>query len=78
MDHGHGKGACIIQWSYDPCLAGSYKATQEGEVTVVHSDKTWSPGGGNIYSFFTDYAKAFNCVDHNKLLKILKEMGVPD
>ena len=27
---------------------------------------------------FTDYAKAFNCVDHNKLWKILKEMGIPD
>ena len=30
----------------------------------------------NIY-FFTDYAKAFDCVDHNKLRKILKEMGIP-
>ena len=30
----------------------------------------------NIY--FIDYAKAFDCVDHNKLLKILKEMGIPD
>ena len=27
---------------------------------------------------FIDYAKAFNCVDHNKLWKILKEMGIPD
>ena len=32
----------------------------------------------NIYFCFTDYAKAFNCVDHNKLWKILKEMGIPD
>ena len=32
----------------------------------------------NIYFCFTDYAKAFDCVDHNKLLKILKEMGIPD
>ena len=32
----------------------------------------------NIYFCFTDYAKAFNCVDHNKLWTILKEMGVPD
>ena len=30
----------------------------------------------NIY--FIDYAKAFDCVDHNKLWKILKEMGIPD
>ena len=32
----------------------------------------------NIYFFFINYAKAFDCVDHNKLWKILKEMGVPD
>ena len=32
----------------------------------------------NIYFCFTDYAKAFDCVDHNKLWKILKEMGTPD
>ena len=32
----------------------------------------------NIYFGFTDYAKAFDCVDHNKLWKILKEMGIPD
>ena len=32
----------------------------------------------NTYFSFTDYAKAFDCVDHNKLRKILKEMGIPD
>ena len=32
----------------------------------------------NIYFCFTDYAKAFDYVDHNKLLKILKELGIPD
>ena len=32
----------------------------------------------NIYFFFIDYAKAFDCVDHNKLCKILKEMRIPD
>ena len=32
----------------------------------------------NIYLCFTDYAKAFDCVDHNKLWEILKEMGMPD
>jgi len=32
----------------------------------------------NIYFCFTDYAKAFDCVDHNKLWKVLKEMGIPD
>ena len=32
----------------------------------------------NIYFCFTEYAKAFDCVDHNKLWKILREMGIPD
>ena len=32
----------------------------------------------NIYFWFIDYAKAFDCVDHNKLQKILKELGIPD
>ena len=32
----------------------------------------------NIYFCFLDYAKAFDCVDHNKLWKILKEMGISD
>ena len=32
----------------------------------------------NIYFCFIDYAKAFGCVDHNKLWKILQGMGIPD
>ena len=32
----------------------------------------------NIYFFLIDHAKVFDCVDHNKLWKILKEMGIPD
>ena len=32
----------------------------------------------NIYFCFLDYTKVFDCVDHNKLWKILKEMGIPD
>ena len=32
----------------------------------------------NTYFCFTDYAEAFDCVDHNQLWKILKEMGIPD
>ena len=32
----------------------------------------------NIYFCFIDYAKAFDCVDHNKLWKILRQMGIPD
>ena len=32
----------------------------------------------NIYFCFIDYAKVFDCVDHNKLFKILQEIGIPD
>ena len=32
----------------------------------------------NIYFYFINYVKAFDCVDHNKLWKLLKEMGIPD
>ena len=32
----------------------------------------------NVYFCFIDYAKAFDCVDHNKLWKILQDMGIPD
>ena len=32
----------------------------------------------NIYFCFIDYAKAFDCADHNKLWKILQDMGIPD
>ena len=32
----------------------------------------------NIYFYFIDYAKAFDCVDHSKLWQVLKEMGVPE
>ena len=32
----------------------------------------------SIYFYFIDYAKGFDCVDHNKLWKILQELGIPD
>ena len=40
--------------------------------------KTWLWSLLNIYFYFIDYDKAFDCVDHNKLWKILKEMEIPD
>ena len=46
--------------------------------TSVGSTKKQESSRENIYFFFTDYAKAFDCVDHNKLWKILKETGIPD
>ena len=42
------------------------------------SSKKQEESQENIYFCFTDYAKAFDCVDHNKLWKILKQMGKPD
>ena len=46
--------------------------------TYVGSSKKAKEFQKNIYFCFIDYAKAFDCVDHNKLWKILQEMGIPD
>ena len=46
--------------------------------TSSGSSKKQESSRKNIYFCFIDYAKAFDCVDHNKLWKILKEMGIPD
>ena len=46
--------------------------------TSVRSLKKQENSRKIIHFCFIDYAKAFNCVDHNKLWKILKEMGIPD
>ena len=46
--------------------------------TTTGSLKKQKSSRKNIYFCSIDYAKAFDCVDHNKLWKILKEMGIPD
>ena len=46
--------------------------------TSAGSSKKQENSRKNIYFCFIDYAKAFDCVDHNKQWKILKEMGIPD
>ena len=46
--------------------------------TSVESSKEQESSRKNIYFCFIDSAKAFDCVDHNKLWKILKEMRIPD
>ena len=46
--------------------------------TSVGASKQQESSRKNIYFCFTDYTKAFDCVDHNKLWKIPKEMGIPD
>ena len=56
--------------------------TEEPEIKLPtsagSSKKQKSSRKKNIYFCFIDYAKAFDCVDHNKLWKILKEMEIPD
>ena len=57
---------------------------EKAEKTVIQmptsagSSKKQESSRKNIYFCFIDYSKAFDCVDHNKLWKILKEMGIPD
>ena len=42
---------------------------------IIEKDRQFQK---NIYFCFIDYAKAFDCVDHNNMWKILQEMGIPD
>ena len=54
---------------------------EEPEIKLPTSAGSWKKQESsikNIYFCFIDYAKAFDCVDHNKLWKILKEMGLSD
>ena len=54
---------------------------EEPEIKLPTSAGSWKKQESsrkNIYFCFIDYAKAFDCVDHNKLWEILKEMGIPD
>ena len=46
--------------------------------TSAGSSKKPESSRKNIYFCYIDYAKAFDCMEHNKLWKILKEMGIPD
>ena len=62
------------------CQAGFRKGrgTRDQIANICWSIEKASEFQKNIYFCFIDYAKAFDCVDHNKLWKILKEMGTPD
>ena len=58
-----------------------FEKSEEPEIklpTSAGSSKKQESSRKNIDFCFIDYAKAFDCVDHNKLWKILKEMGIPD
>ena len=61
--------------------AGFRKGLEEPEIKLPTSAGSWKKARQfqkNIDFCFIDYAKGFDCVDHNKLWKILKEMGIPD
>ena len=53
---------------------------EEPEIKLPTSSGSWKKQEfqKNIYFCFIDYAKAFDCMDHNKLWKILREMGITD
>ena len=58
-----------------------FKKAEEPEIklpTSIGSQKKQENSRKNIYFCFIDYTKAFDCVDHNKLWKILQEMGIQD
>ena len=58
-----------------------FKDSKESEIKLPIFTGSWGKQENsrrNIYFFFINYAKIFDCVDHNKLWKILKEMEVPD
>ena len=57
-----------------------FEKAEEPEIKLPTSNgsKKKQENSKNIYFCFIDYAKAFDCVDHNKLWTILKEMGIPD
>ena len=56
-----------------------FKETEETENKLPTFVGSWGKQGTSRKNIcFTDYAKAFHCVDHNKLWKILKKMGLPD
>ena len=54
------------------------KGTRDQIANICWIIKKASEFQKNIYFCFIDYAKAFDCVEHSKLWKILKEMGIPD
>ena len=57
-----------------PDVQVGFRKAEEPETKLPTSTKEFQK---NIYFCFIDYAKAFNCVDHNKPWKILREMGIP-
>ena len=75
-----GKLQQYMNWELPDVQAGFRKGRRtRGQIANIHwLIETAREFQKNIYFCFIDYAKAFNCVDHNKLWKILQEMGIPD
>ena len=75
-------------WSGLPCLLQGnlpnqgikprFLTLQADYLLTATREALWLPIICHTYFCFIDYAKAFDCVDHSKLWKILKEMGIPD
>ena len=60
------------------CISWAFKEAKEPEIKCQHSMEKAREFQKDIYIGCINYAKAFDCVDHNKLWKILKEMGILD
>ena len=61
-----------------PDVQAGFRGTRDHTANILWIIEKAREFQKNIYFCFVDYAKAFDCVDHNKLWKILKEMGLPD
>ena len=77
------EGKCLLQLSTKKCTALKLsfrkgRATRDKIANICCIIEKTREFQKNIYFCFIDYAKAFDCVDLNKLWKILKEMGIPD
>ena len=64
-----------MDWLDLLAVQGTFKSLLQCQI-IDHRKSKRIPE--NIYFFFIDYAKAFDCVNHSKLWKILQEMGIPD
>ena len=69
-----------VNWEPPDVQAGFRKGrgTRDQIVNICWIIKKEREFQKNIYFCFIDYAKAFDCVDHNKVWKILKDLGIPD
>ena len=69
---------CTMNFQMFKLVLGKAKEPEIKLPTSAGSSKKQESSEKKNYFCFIDYAKAFDCVDYNKLWKILKEMGIPD